>query len=91
MFSSTTCHISIIMETYLQLGYYIVLLLLFSVHQSYKQTHFFHPDCKNATLDAINLLANNIKWNVNEVTLYEMKLKSMKRKILYYPLNEKMS
>ena len=42
-------------------------------------------------LDAINLLANNIKRNVNEVALYQIKLKSIKRKTIYYPQNEKRS
>ena len=59
--------------------------------QSYRQTHFSHLNCKNAHLGTINLLANNIKGNANEVTLYQMKLKTMKRKIIYYPPNEKMS
>ena len=91
MVSSRTCHVNLIKDTCLLLGYYIILLLLLFLHQSYKHTHFFQPGWKIALLGAINLLANNINGNVNEVTLYQMKLKSMKRKVIYYLLNEKTS
>jgi hypothetical protein len=71
--------------------YYFIIIIIVFLHQCYKSTHLFHPGYKNAPLGAINLLTNNIKMNVNEVTLYQLKLKSMKRKIIYYPLNEKRS
>ena len=41
----------------------------------------------NTLIFLLNLLANNVKGNVNELTLYQMKLKSMKRKIIYYLSN----
>ena len=91
MVSPQTCHISLTKDTTLLLGYCIMLLLLFLICWPYRQTHFSHPGCRNVPLDVINLLANNIKANVNEVTLYQMKLKSMKRKTIYYPPNEKRS
>lgn len=47
MVSSRTYHVSLIKDTSLLLEYYIIFLL----HQSYKQAHFFHPSCKNVTLD----------------------------------------
>ena len=89
MGSPRASHIILTKDTCLLLGYYIILLLLLFLHQSYKHTHFFQPGWKIALLGAINLLANNIKEDLNEVTLYEMKLKSMKRKIIYYKLNER--
>jgi hypothetical protein len=91
MVSSRTCHINLIKDKYQLLGYYIILLLLLLLHQSYKQTHFFHLGYKNAPLGTINLPANNIRGNVNEVALYQMKFKLMKRKIIYYPLNDNRS
>ena len=45
----------------------------------------------NKHIFLLNLLINDVKWNVNEVTLYQINLKLMKRKILYYPPNDRKS